>query len=485
MHGTDVVMRAAARHGKRLLFASTSEVYGKNSDGALHEESDRILGSAFKSRWSYAIAKSYGEALVYGYHREHGADASVVRLFNTIGPRQRGAYGMVVPRLVRQAIAGDDVTVYGDGTQSRCFLHVHDAVDGHHRRRRPPACHRPGVQHRQPAPITILELAQRIIERADSTRGSASSPTTRPTTRASRSWAAAAPIRPRSSSSSTGAPTHPGRRPRRRDRLPARGAGGRNRTPPSTDGGHMTGRASSSPAAPASSARTWPARCSSAATRSACSTTSPPAGARTSRLGDEIELVEGDIQSYERANKAVAGCEVVFHQAALPSVPRSVQDPLTSNATNVIGTLNVLLAARDHGVRRVVCASSSSVYGSGARDGAQARGPARRPDLALRDRQARRRGLRAQLPRRVRPGDGRASLLQRVRPAPGPDLPVRRGHPELHHRAARRPAAGDLRRRRAVARLHLRRERRRGEPARDGRARASRARSTTSPAASA
>jgi UDP-glucose 4-epimerase len=82
------------------------------------------------------------------------------------------------------------------------------------------------------------------------------------------------------------------------------------------------------------------------------------------RLGGEAELVEGDIQSYERVNKAVAGCEVVFHQAALPSVPRSVQDPLTSNASNVIGTLNVLLASRDHGVRRVVYASSSSVYGS-------------------------------------------------------------------------------------------------------------------------
>jgi UDP-glucose 4-epimerase len=83
-------------------------------------------------------------------------------------------------------------------------------------------------------------------------------------------------------------------------------------------------------------------------------------------LGDQVELVEGDIQSYERVNNAVAGCDVVFHQAALPSVPRSVQDPLTSNATNVIGTLNVLLAARDHGSRRVVLASSSSVYGSGA-----------------------------------------------------------------------------------------------------------------------
>jgi UDP-glucose 4-epimerase len=81
-------------------------------------------------------------------------------------------------------------------------------------------------------------------------------------------------------------------------------------------------------------------------------------------IGPEVELIEGDIQSYERASKAVAGCEVVLHQAALPSVPRSIQDPLTSNATNVIGTLNVLLAARDHGVRRVVYASSSSVYGA-------------------------------------------------------------------------------------------------------------------------
>ena len=83
-------------------------------------------------------------------------------------------------------------------------------------------------------------------------------------------------------------------------------------------------------------------------------------------LEGDVELIEGDIQSYERVNKAVAGCEVVFHLAALPSVPRSVQDPLTSNATNVIGTLNVLLAARDQAVRRVVYASSSSVYGSGA-----------------------------------------------------------------------------------------------------------------------
>jgi nucleoside-diphosphate-sugar epimerase len=93
-------------------------------------------------------------------------------------------------------------------------------------------------------------------------------------------------------------------------------------------------------------------------------------------LGDDVELIEGDIQSYERVNKAVAGCEFVFHQAALPSVPRSVQDPLTSNASNVIGTLNVLLASRDHGVRRVVYASSSSVYGANAELPKREDGPA-------------------------------------------------------------------------------------------------------------
>jgi UDP-glucose 4-epimerase len=169
VHGTDVVVSTAAGQGKRLLFASTSEVYGKNSAGALHEDSDRVLGSSSKSRWSYAIAKSYGEAIAHGYHQEHGADTIVIRLFNTIGPRQRGAYGMVVPRFVRQAITGQDVTVYGDGNQSRCFLHVHDAV-----RAILALADHDGASGRafnigNPVPITILELASRVIERVGST----------------------------------------------------------------------------------------------------------------------------------------------------------------------------------------------------------------------------------------------------------------------------------------------------------------------------
>jgi UDP-glucose 4-epimerase len=169
VHGTDVVVSTAAVQGKRLLFASTSEVYGKNSAGALNEDSDRILGSSSKSRWSYAIAKSYGEAMAHGFHAEHGADTIVIRLFNTIGPRQRGAYGMVVPRFVRQAITGEDVTVYGDGSQSRCFLDVRDAV-----RAVLALADHDGASGRafnigNPVPITILELATRVIDRVGST----------------------------------------------------------------------------------------------------------------------------------------------------------------------------------------------------------------------------------------------------------------------------------------------------------------------------
>jgi UDP-glucose 4-epimerase len=166
--GTDIVISAAATQGKRLLYASTSEVYGKASMKELHEGCDAVLGSPFKSRWSYAIAKSYGEALAYAYHRQRRTPITVVRLFNTIGPRQRGAYGMVVPRLVRQALRGEDLTVYGDGTQSRCFLHVLDAV-----RAILALCEHDGsiggvFNIGNPMPLTILELAQRIIERTAS-----------------------------------------------------------------------------------------------------------------------------------------------------------------------------------------------------------------------------------------------------------------------------------------------------------------------------
>lgn len=128
VRGCDIVTGAAARLGKRMLYASTSEIYGKNGRGPLHEESERILGSTATTRWSYSTSKAFGEILSFGYHKDLGAENIIVRLFNTVGPRQAGQYGMVLPRFVRQALTGEDLTVYGDGTQSRCFLHVNDTV---------------------------------------------------------------------------------------------------------------------------------------------------------------------------------------------------------------------------------------------------------------------------------------------------------------------------------------------------------------------
>jgi UDP-glucose 4-epimerase len=128
LHGTETVLAAAARHGRRFLFTSTSEVYGKNSADRLREDDDRILGCALKSRWSYATVKALDELLIYCRWRDQGLPAVIVRLFNVIGPRQTGRYGMVVPRFVDQALSGEPITVYGDGHQTRCFVQVGDVV---------------------------------------------------------------------------------------------------------------------------------------------------------------------------------------------------------------------------------------------------------------------------------------------------------------------------------------------------------------------
>jgi nucleoside-diphosphate-sugar epimerase len=167
VRGSDIVISAAARHGKRLIFASTSEIYGKNSD-VLDESSPRILGSPFQSRWSYSTAKAFGEALAHSYHRQEGADMVVVRLFNTVGPRQTGAYGMVLPRFVRQALSGEDLTVYGTGTQSRCFTHVLDTVHAIVLLCESDAASGNVYNVGSRSPVTIVELAGKVIERTGS-----------------------------------------------------------------------------------------------------------------------------------------------------------------------------------------------------------------------------------------------------------------------------------------------------------------------------
>ncbi len=128
LHGTETMLDAALRHDVPILVASTSEIYGKNTADGLTEESDRIIGSPLKNRWSYAEAKALDETFAHLYAVEHGLRTVIVRPFNTVGPRQTGRYGMVIPRFVTQALAGEPITVFGDGQQTRCFCHVHDVV---------------------------------------------------------------------------------------------------------------------------------------------------------------------------------------------------------------------------------------------------------------------------------------------------------------------------------------------------------------------
>ena len=127
-NGSEVVLNAATKHNKRLIIASTSEIYGKNPNQPLHEESDRVVGAPQKIRWTYSDAKALEEAVAHTLHKTHGLKVTIVRFFNTVGPRQTGQYGMVVPRFVQSALKNEEITIYDDGSQSRVFCHVEDAV---------------------------------------------------------------------------------------------------------------------------------------------------------------------------------------------------------------------------------------------------------------------------------------------------------------------------------------------------------------------
>ena len=127
--GSEVVLNAAAKFNKRIIIASTSEIYGKNPKQPLHETDDRVVGAPQKIRWTYSDAKAIEEAMAFALHQEKKLPVTTVRLFNTVGPRQTGRYGMVVPRFVQAALKNEPITIYGDGTQSRVFCHVADAVE--------------------------------------------------------------------------------------------------------------------------------------------------------------------------------------------------------------------------------------------------------------------------------------------------------------------------------------------------------------------
>jgi UDP-glucose 4-epimerase len=169
IHGTEHVLAAAHRHGARVLLASTSEVYGKaGGGGPLAEDTDRVLGSPLVSRWCYAEAKAVDEAMAAAYHRECGLWTVIARLFNVVGPGQTGRYGMVLPRFVDQALAGEPLTVHADGKQTRCFCYVGDAVAALTALVEQPAAAGRAVNIGRPVEVSIVDLARQVIAAAGS-----------------------------------------------------------------------------------------------------------------------------------------------------------------------------------------------------------------------------------------------------------------------------------------------------------------------------
>ncbi|MBL3670679.1 GDP-mannose 4,6-dehydratase [Streptomyces sp. M2CJ-2] len=167
--GVETVLEAARRHQVPVLLASTSEIYGKNTTEGITEDDDRIVGSPLVNRWSYAEAKALDETYAHLYGVEYGVRSVIARLFNTVGPRQSGRYGMVVPRFVEQALAGEPLTVFGSGEQIRCFCHVLDVVPALVALMADESAYGTAYNIGSNEQISIAELAERVIKATGST----------------------------------------------------------------------------------------------------------------------------------------------------------------------------------------------------------------------------------------------------------------------------------------------------------------------------
>lgn len=165
--GTEAVLKAALRYRAKVIIASTSEVYGKGNRIPFNEDDDVVLGATTRSRWAYAASKMVDEFLGLAYYREKGLPVLICRLFNTVGPRQSGAYGMVIPRFVNQGLKGEALTVYGDGSQTRCFMHVKDTVAGLIALMECPDAVGQVFNVGSTEEVTIMELAQLVIKQLE------------------------------------------------------------------------------------------------------------------------------------------------------------------------------------------------------------------------------------------------------------------------------------------------------------------------------
>lgn len=166
--GTEVVLKYCSRYRKRVLIPSTSEVYGKGTTVPFSEEDDVLTGATSKHRWAYACAKALDEFLSLAHWKETKLPVVVVRLFNTVGPRQTGQYGMVVPNFIKSALKNEPITIHGDGTQSRCFGHVSDVVEGLAKLTENPNCFGQVINIGNDEEVTIKELAEKVIEKTGS-----------------------------------------------------------------------------------------------------------------------------------------------------------------------------------------------------------------------------------------------------------------------------------------------------------------------------
>jgi len=168
VQGTEVIFRVGARYRKKVVLASTSEVYGKGTRVPFSEDDDRTLGPTTRSRWSYACSKALDEFMALAYHKQLALPVVIARFFNTVGPRQSGRYGMVIPRFVRQALSGEPLTIYGDGQQSRCFAYVEDVVRGVVALADCPEAEGQVYNVGSTEEVTIEQLAQRVLALAGS-----------------------------------------------------------------------------------------------------------------------------------------------------------------------------------------------------------------------------------------------------------------------------------------------------------------------------
>jgi UDP-glucose 4-epimerase len=168
VHGTEVILRHAAKKKKLVFIASTSEVYGKSTDIPFRESADLVLGATTRHRWAYACSKALDEFLALAHWKERQLPVVIVRFFNTVGPRQTGQYGMVVPTFIRQALAGEPITVFGDGSQSRSFTYVGDVVSALQQLMVKPKAIGEVFNVGNTEEVTILELARRVKAITDS-----------------------------------------------------------------------------------------------------------------------------------------------------------------------------------------------------------------------------------------------------------------------------------------------------------------------------